>query len=340
MRRNFRNNEDAGDLTMSNAAGWSEAQAEERDDENYAFGGQHQADIAAEERAERAAEKRTNSTRVHPFEKAGLGSAPFRCTGMHVEVITHGIMNPVSVPAGTCDYCGTGIKYVYDIVSSDGVTSGVGCECVLKTSGAASEDTSLVRQVKSVKRDLDRKLRQERKAKKDAARREANEATADDILENNPELAKALETDHYIIRDIASRLRQWGNISQAQINLVFKIADQVADKKAQEDSMIDVPRIAGRQTITGKVVATKWDTVYYGYNSGTTQLKGLIIVDTPEGQWKTWGTISESICESFPIDTAENIKGVTIQFDAKVKVAPNDSKMSFFSRPSKGTVVK
>ena len=68
MRRNYRNNEDAGDLTMSNAAGWSEAQAEERDDENYAFGGQHQADIAAEERAERA-------TRIHPFEKASSRTA-------------------------------------------------------------------------------------------------------------------------------------------------------------------------------------------------------------------------------------------------------------------------
>jgi hypothetical protein len=339
MRKNYRNNEDAGDLTAQCKAEWAEAQAEERDDENYAFGGQHQADIAAEERAERAAENSENS-KNHPFEKAGLGSAPFRCVGMHVEVgpIQRGSMSigAPGQPMGTCDFCGNGIKYVYDIVSSNGNDFGVGCECVLKTDGVS---TKLTKQVKTIKRNHDRKLRQERKAKKDQERRDANEAIADDLLETNPELAKALETDHYIIRDIASRLRQWGNISQAQIALVFKIADQVADRKAQEESFIAVPRIAGRQTIVGKVVATKWDTAYFGYNSCTTSLKGLIIVDTPEGSWKTWGTIPES-CYSGSTDTAEWIKGRTIQFDARVKVAPNDPMMSFFNRPSKGTEVK
>lgn len=290
------------------------------------------------------------ATNLHPFTKSGLGEAPFRCVGMHVEQGPRQLPNGLTVgapgqPLGTCDHCGMGIKYVYDIVSADGNRFGVGCECVLKTARMSDagrtivEDAAVVRDVKRIKRDHDRQLRQERKAKREELRRNEAEAKAEMLIDGTDGLREALEVDHYIIRDIRHRLTYWGKISEKQIALVLKIAAQVRDREAQAEVMIDVPRIAGRQTIVGKVVAAKWDTAYYGYNAASTQLKVLVIVDTPEGQWKTWGTCPESIYEN-TTDSAQWIKGRMIQFDARVKVAPNDPKMSFFSRPSKGSLVE
>lgn len=58
---------------------------------------------------------------VHPFEVAGMGKAPFQ----FVSVDSRGEM------VG-CDYCGTGIKHKFFILSSDGKRSKVGCDCINK----------------------------------------------------------------------------------------------------------------------------------------------------------------------------------------------------------------
>jgi hypothetical protein len=80
-------------------------------------------------------------TTQHVFEAAGLGLAPFRCVGMHTEVGPRNLGNGVSVgapgqPMGCCDYCGTGILYCFEIVSTDGKAFIVGSDCVYKTGDA------------------------------------------------------------------------------------------------------------------------------------------------------------------------------------------------------------
>ena len=80
----------------------------------------------------------------HPFEKAGLGIAPFRCVGVERKIgpikstdpkfpgVTFEVGAP-GQPMGTCDYCGTGIADCYRIKSSDGKTFVVGSDCVART---------------------------------------------------------------------------------------------------------------------------------------------------------------------------------------------------------------
>lgn len=68
---------------------------------------------------------------IHPWEKAGLGKAPFRFVGVTEKTYTACPGAP-AVPAGTCDYCGNGILYCYGIRSADGKEFVVGCECVRK----------------------------------------------------------------------------------------------------------------------------------------------------------------------------------------------------------------
>lgn len=82
--------------------------------------------------------------KIHKFEEAGLGKAPFQVVGVHEErgpKVTYidGIRcesGAPGQPVGTCDYCGTGIADCYEIRSSDGKEFVVGSDCVAKTGDA------------------------------------------------------------------------------------------------------------------------------------------------------------------------------------------------------------
>lgn len=68
---------------------------------------------------------------VHPFERAGLGKAPFRFIGMTESKFQAAPGEPVRA-GSTCDYCPSAIMMVYRIKSADGREFKVGCECVRK----------------------------------------------------------------------------------------------------------------------------------------------------------------------------------------------------------------
>jgi hypothetical protein len=67
---------------------------------------------------------------THPFEKSGLGQAPFRCVGVTENVFM--LPDGGSKAGGCCDYCFTGIRYEFHIESADEKNFKVGCDCVRK----------------------------------------------------------------------------------------------------------------------------------------------------------------------------------------------------------------
>jgi hypothetical protein len=86
--------------------------------------------------------------KIHVFERAGLGKAPFRFTGSEYRVGPINLGNGLTSgapgqPMGTCDYCGTGIADCCKIVSADGKRFIVGNVCVGKTN-----DRGLIDEVK------------------------------------------------------------------------------------------------------------------------------------------------------------------------------------------------
>lgn len=70
-------------------------------------------------------------TTAHPLERAELGLAPFSLVGFSESVYVACPGAPAQA-AGTCDYCGTGIRYVCHIRSADGKEFKVGMDCVRK----------------------------------------------------------------------------------------------------------------------------------------------------------------------------------------------------------------
>lgn len=104
-------------------------------------------------------------THIHPWEKAGLGTAPFRYTGY--ERITYQACRDAPIqPGSTCDYCGTAISSVYWIRSNDGRTFKVGSTCVGKTNARGSRVFTEVQKAA-------------RKAKRQEATERAKERRAD-----------------------------------------------------------------------------------------------------------------------------------------------------------------
>lgn len=147
---------------------------------------------------------------LHPFEKAGLGKAPFTCTGMS-ENWYETAGGAHRQPGGSCNYCYTGILYEYHILSSDGKRFVVGSDCVAKTHMQGDTGSErLLKQVKKLKSRQVAKKRSESKAAKRRAALAAAKAERDaEIAARRPEFeakfgdlirrAKAYLRDRYTV---------------------------------------------------------------------------------------------------------------------------------------------
>lgn len=106
----------------------------------------------------------------HPFERAGLGRAPFTFDGTE-HVVFQAIPGDPSCPlqvGGSCDYCGTGISDFYWVKSADGRRFKVGCDCAAKIAKTYGD-----RVLGDIKRAANA-IKRERKAERDLARIQRN----------------------------------------------------------------------------------------------------------------------------------------------------------------------
>jgi hypothetical protein len=177
-----------------------------------------------------------------------------------------------------CDVCGAHYKHgeLWRHEATREVIS-VGHICA-ETYGLISEDGDYAR----------RRAAEVLRARREAEAAEAAEERAA-VLAANPGLAEALETGHYITEDIKARFERTGRLSGKQIALVFKLAREAAAKAAEAD-LPTVPAPEGRIEITGTVLGTKVKDTGFGPT-----LKMLVRIDTPEGAWKTWGTVPRAL---------------------------------------------
>ena len=88
--------------------------------------------------------------KIHKFEAAGLGLAPFRFVGIETGADRASVQSEragngltyTTNNATSCDYCGQGIINAYQVQSADGKRFKVGCDCIRKTG-----DAGLIRHV-------------------------------------------------------------------------------------------------------------------------------------------------------------------------------------------------
>jgi hypothetical protein len=165
-----------------------------------------------------------NDEKIHKFELAGLGKAPFRCVGIAqipsaslAEHNPEGYNNmmrmvPSAYKCGTCNYCGQAIMNCYLIDSADGKHFSVGCECVRKTG-----DVGLVNKQKALKRQADaekrRQKRQEAYERELDAQRQRNGGLTDHEVREKEREEKRLKNQRLldrrivILQGLAARMR-------------------------------------------------------------------------------------------------------------------------------------
>jgi hypothetical protein len=174
---------------------------------------------------------------THPFEKAGLGKAPFSCTGVSENVFA--LPDGTSKAGGCCDYCGTGIRWEFWIKGSIAGAKQfkVGCDCVAKTGWGIDRflevraaHTRARRQagVQSRRAARQAQVAAER-AQRAADRQEATQAWRDANSALVARLAAYAGTNEFL-NSMAYNLTQWGNLSSRQVEATescFAVIDRL-----------------------------------------------------------------------------------------------------------------
>lgn len=211
------------------------------------------------------------TTWTHPFEKSGLGKAPFRC----VDVVEnwYSACAGHKQPGGSCAYCGTGIAYEYVIVGSDGSQFKVGSDCVMRTNAQAPVKNA--DEIAGFRRQR-AKLAREKKAKGFAARRAEREAQwAIDrtnrfaaFSTEEPEICRILdkllleadpEAPTSFMLEMAHAIKRFGSLTAGQLAAVKASIARDAEKANSEFVGQPKQRIRG----SFEIIATRsWENSY------------------------------------------------------------------------------
>ncbi len=116
-------------------------------------------------------------------------------------------------------------------------------------------------------------------------------------------------------------------MSDKQIELLFKLQREANTPKPPEEVKVAAPVEEGRQVVEGKIVSVKVQD-----NGFDTRTVMTVKIQAEGGCWLTWGTLPSAI-------SAANV-GDSVRFTARLQVSPDNDYFTFFSRPSKASIVE
>lgn len=227
-----------------------------------------------------------------------------------------GKVNALQTPEGgrsvfQCCFCGAHFSHGMALEHKSGEIVFVGRICAAKI-GFAVDQAAWRRRYADAKRRI--YLYARRRATFITWKRE--------LLAQAKEVRLAFRSQHRIVRDILSKGLRFGSLSAKQYALVLKIRTEELAPKKPEAAKLPVP--TGRVVIEGRVISTRLDD---GFRYGTTQLKMLVLVETPEGEFKVWGSAPDALVGQF------ELKGSRVRFTAACE--PKELGFGFFKRPTK-----
>lgn len=224
----------------------------------------------------------------------------------------------------TCDHCGAAFKYgsIYRHEPTRELIV-VGWICAEKTMDvtdrATLEHQRLVDRVHGMRAAVQARQARDRRSK--------------ELREVHPDVADALETcQHPIVEDIRARFAQYGQLSEKQMALVLKLANDAKNPRA-EPNWLDVEE--GRRKVEGTVLAAKVND--FG------AWKMLLQIDRDGGAEKVWTTIPAAIVDSSASaangDLRGLLRGKRVRMTVTIKRSDRDAKFGIGKRPTGGEVV-
>jgi hypothetical protein len=204
-------------------------------------------------------------TATHPFTRAGLGAAPFRCVAVRTN--WHVMPGFGQKPGGCCAFCSTGILYEYVIKSSDGREFVVGSDCVRRT---GAEVTGFREQRLQLAREKREKHRQETRAVREARWALQRIERGNEFRRNpeNKELIAWLDSvpldepeERFNFRlQMKNAMDQWGSLTDGQRTAAINTMNRERERARQLANSIHVGTIG--EKIEGEFLITKvasWD---------------------------------------------------------------------------------
>ena len=240
-----------------------------------------------------------------------------------------------------CDHCGARIRYVAVVRHNPtGDHIAVGETCLGNRFERATADFQQLRKQAQLDREQQRLLKAFNEF------REAHTEVDWDVID---------ASENGFVIDVVRKLRTWGSISDKQLAAIQTAVVRDAEKAAAP-VVPTVPVPTGKVVIEGKVVSLQWRENDYG-----SVHKALVIVTTPEGEYKIWTTVAKALegqwgclgcgstgvvcnngCDSQNY-TAGYIGAVevgdTIRFTATVDRSDRDESFGFAKRPTKASIV-
>jgi len=208
--------------------------------------------------------------------------------------------------------------------------------------------TRVLKRARQLRNNETARLRKEKKSRDRVA---ANTASANALFEDSGLLrfdafiAKAYPSEEAadgaregrdrhalnILQDLDRKAQTWGSISENQIALYSKLANQITDAiesgEASAEAKVATPE--GRHEITGKIISIKHSDGEWGITCRMT-----IKVETDAGIWIGNGTLPRKVYGQFDGDT-ENLVGRTITLTATIERSDRDDAFGFLKRPGK-----
>lgn len=189
-------------------------------------------------------------TTIHPFEKAGLGKAPFFCTGI-ISILSSALaeanpkayMNAIrSLPKGVgyCHLCGMPLTHNYQITSQDGKVFYVGCECLKETKQVHNKTT---RKETQLQKQLKMKMKKIQLKKGIFYK---NYGATIDFLQDNYQ-------DNKFYTSLLHYYNTTGELTTGQLLALQKSINKFYQEKIQYSTIMDLnPPLYGQLDTTGK----------------------------------------------------------------------------------------
>lgn len=156
-----------------------------------------------------------------------------------------------------------------------------------------------------------------------------------DLFELYPDMEKAFETDHGIVRDIKARFEESGFLSEKQIALVMKLHRESMTRKAEPNW---VAVVTGRRTVQAKVLAARVEDSMYGM-----AFKMLIQIGDDTSAEKVWTTIPSALLSAFeklqPGAPVKALRGHVVEVTLTLEASRNDPKFGIGKRPIGGKIL-
>lgn len=198
---------------------------------------------------------------MHPFERSGLGTAPFKCVGVTKNLFTIPGVPEATKPGSSCDHCGTGITYEYWIVGATGSRFKVGCDCVMKTGGEDQVDGFRAERLKLARARRDDKKAGQRAqwAAQKKAREDARLAGLSDTIAafkaDHADFVARLERDQSsFAKDLWGKLHAWGSLTQPQMDAIKRGWAREDAKALERETSAHVGAVGKRHTVKLTIV--------------------------------------------------------------------------------------